>query len=461
MQLNDVQRDCPWRVSFLKGERKEKENICSQMSHFGYENTLSFAKEQDEKDALSTYRDQFFIPQINGEDSIYFATHSLGLQPKNVSSYVMRELSDWATRGVNGHFDPHKQVPWADYHSALSSQMARIVGAEPSEVVVMNSLTVNLHLLMVSFYRPTLNRYKVICEQKAFSSDYYAISSQVRFHGFDPDEAIVEVAPQEGKHCIYHGDIVEAIEAAGDRLAMVLIGGVHYYSGQFFDLPSIVAAAHQVGATCGFDLAHAAGNVPLELHQWKVDFAAWCSYKYLNSGPGGVAGLFVHQRHATQFELPRFAGWWGHERESRFEMKKDFVPTKGAEGWQLSNPPILQMAAHRASLALFDTVGMEKIRSKSEQLTAYLAAVVQDVALRNRATHKVAVITPAEPHRRGAQLSIEVREGGKRLFDALVRQGVVADWREPHVIRLAPAPLYNTFEEVYHFGQCLENALSL
>lgn len=421
-------------------------------------NSLAYAKSLDEKDALKSYRDRFFIPKINGEESVYFTGNSLGLQPKSVKDYIQNELDDWATFGVEGHFEAKK--PWFAYHEFLTEKIAKIVGAKTSEVVVTHSLTTNLHLMMVSFYRPTAKRYKIICEEKAFPSDQYALESQVKFHGLDVKDALIEVGPRSGEHTIRHEDIITAIEEAGDELAMVMIGGVNYYTGQLFDMKSIAEKAHKVGATCGFDLAHAAGNVILKLHEWGVDFAAWCSYKYLNSSPGGVSGLFVHENHEFNEDLPRFAGWWGYDKETRFEMKPGFVPMKGAEGWQLSNAPVLGMAAHLASLDIFDEVGMDKLRAKSDQLTAYLEAVINDISERLNHLCEFEIITPKNPKERGAQLSILAHGKGKAMFDALTKQGVIADWREPNVIRIAPVPLYNSFEDIFRFGQYLEKAIS-
>lgn len=421
-------------------------------------NSLEYAKQLDTKDPLASYRQRFFIPQFQGRDTIYFTGNSLGLQPKTVKDHLQQELNDWATYGVEGHFDAKN--PWFSYHEFLTEKAAKIVGALESEVVITHSLTTNLHLLMVSFYRPTASRYKILCEQKAFPSDQYALESQVKFHGFRPEEAIIEVGPREGEHCIRHEDILEAIEQNADSLALVMIGGVNYYTGQLFDMKSITAAAHKVGAVAGFDLAHAAGNVELSLHDWQVDFAAWCSYKYLNSGPGGVSGMFVHQNHENKPELPRFAGWWGYDKETRFKMEPGFVPMKGAEGWQLSNAPVLGMAAHMASLQIFDEAGMDALTTKSGQLTAYLEEIIQDISDRHSENCSFEIITPNDIDQRGAQLSILAHGMGKALFDALTEQGVIADWREPNVIRIAPVPLYNSFEDVYRFGQCLENAIN-
>ncbi|MCB9223789.1 MAG: kynureninase [Crocinitomicaceae bacterium] len=421
-------------------------------------NSIDYAKSLDAKDELSSYRDRFYIPKINGQDSVYFTGNSLGLQPKNLINYLQQELDDWAKYGVEGHFDAKN--PWFSYHELLTPKIAKIVGALNSEVVVTHSLTTNLHLLMVSFYQPKGERYKILCEQKAFPSDQYALESQVRFHGYDPSESLIEVGPRDGEHTIRHEDVIAAIKEHGSEIALVMIGGVNYYSGQLFNMEEITKAGHEVGAMVGFDLAHAAGNVILKLHDWQVDFAAWCSYKYLNSSPGGVSGMFVHQNHENKPELPRFAGWWGYDKDSRFMMEPGFKPMKGAEGWQLSNAPVLGMAAHLASLDIFDEVGMDKLRSKSDELTAYLEEIIEDITQRKGHLCQFEIITPKDQSERGAQLSILAHGKGKAMFDALTKQGVIADWREPNVIRIAPVPLYNSFEDVYRFGQYLENAIS-
>jgi kynureninase len=420
-------------------------------------NSVEFARELDQADPLKSYRDKFHIPQFNGKDTVYFTGNSLGLQPKSTKAYIEQELNDWATFGVEGHFEAKK--PWFAYHEFLTEKAAKIVGAKPAEVVVTHSLTTNLHLLMVSFYRPTKTRYKILCEKKAFPSDQYALESQVKFHGFDPADAIIEVAPRNEDHLITDQDILDTIRKHGNEIALVMIGGVNYYSGQLFDMETITRAGHEAGAVVGFDLAHAAGNVKLNLHNWQVDFAAWCSYKYLNSSPGGVSGMFVHQNHANKPELPRFAGWWGHDKEVRFLMEPGFKPMPGAEGWQLSNAPVLGMAAHLASLDIFDEVGMDKLIEKRIRLTTYLEDLILEVSAKHAAVCRFEIITPKEPSRRGAQLSILVHGKGKSLFDGLTKQGVIADWREPNVIRIAPTPLYNSFEDIYNFCQALEKSI--
>ncbi len=418
-----------------------------------FENTPEFARQLDLEDPLRSFREQFFIPQVNGRDSIYFTGNSLGLQPKTVADCIREELDDWARLGVEGHFAARH--PWMSYHEQFARPLAAITGALPEEVVAMNQLTVNLHLLMVSFYQPTQTRFKIICEAKAFPSDQYALQSQVQLHGFDPREAIVEVKPREGEHVLRTKDILDTIHQHRDSVALVLFGGVNYYSGQFYDLPAITNAAHEAGAMAGFDLAHAAGNVELELHAWNVDFACWCSYKYLNSGPGGVAGAFIHQRHIANKNLRRLAGWWGHNKESRFRMEPTFEPILTAEGWQLSNAPVLSMAAHRASLAVFMEAGMERLHAKRRLLAAHLRFVVETVT----AGKEITLLTPATDADRGCQLSILTGSNGKWLFDELTARGVIADWREPNVIRIAPVPLYNSFFDSWEFGNFLYELL--
>jgi kynureninase len=424
-----------------------------------YQNTIDFAREMDQKDPLKSFRDKFHFPNFMdmGMDMVYFAGNSLGLQPKSVGRYIQEELDAWSKFGVEGHFLAEK--PWFAYHEFLTEKTAKIVGANPEEVVVTHSLTTNLHLLMVSFFKPEGKRTKIICEAKAFPSDQYALESQVKFHGLNTDTELIEVAPREGEHLIREEDILNKIDEIGDELAMVMIGGVNYYTGQLFDMAAITEAGHAVGAKVGFDLAHAAGNINLKLHDWGVDFAAWCGYKYLNSSPGGVSGIFVHERHAFNTDLPRFAGWWGHDKETRFQMESGFNPMRGAEGWQLSNAPILGMSAHLASLDIFDEAGMDRIGEKRDLMTAYLEFVIEDVSKRNSDRCKFEIITPTDKIRRGAQLSILAHGQGKSLFDALTKKGVIADWREPNVIRVAPTPLYNSFEDCYNFGLHLEGSI--
>ena len=422
-----------------------------------FENTLSFAQHLDAQDPLRSFREKFLFPTFHEKTVRYFTGNSLGLQPKTARSYIEEELDAWAKYGVEGHFLAKR--PWFSYHENLTEKAAKVVGAFPIEVVVTHSLTTNLHLLMVSFYRPEGKRTKILCEAKAFPSDQYALESQVKFHGLDVNEHLVEVAPREGEQLIREEDILNKIEELGDELALVMIGGVNYYTGQLFDMETITKAGHKVGAIVGFDLAHAAGNINLKLHDWGVDFAAWCGYKYLNSSPGGVSGMFVHERHAYKPELRRFAGWWGYDKDTRFLMEPVFNPMKGAEGWQLSNAPVLGMAAHLASLDIFDEAGMDRIGAKRDLMTAYLEFVIDDISEKNKDRVSFELITPRDKTKRGAQLSIMAKGQGKALFDALAEEGVVADWREPNVIRVAPAPLYNSFEDCYWFGQLLEKAI--
>ena len=422
-----------------------------------YEPTLEFARAQDAADPLGKYREQFHFPTLDTPELVYFTGHSLGLQPKNVRAAVELELDEWAKYGVEGHF--HSTNPWYSYHELLTPAMAGIVGAQPSEVVCMNSLTTNIHLLFVSFYRPDKQRYKIISEARMFPSDRYLLETQAQFHGFDPDDAIIEVAPREGEWLIREEDILQAIETHADELALVFFGGVNFFTGQLFDMPRLTAAAHAAGAVAGFDLAHAAGNVPLSLHEWDVDFAAWCSYKYLNSSPGNVGGIFVHEKHGRSFDLPRFGGWWGHDKNTRFEMKNGFQPMEGAEGWQLSNAPILGMSAMKASLEVFADVGMRALREKSERLTAYLEYTIDTLA-EEFPDAGISIITPREPELRGCQISINIAGRERKLFDDMIAAGLIADFREPCIIRIAPVPLYNSFEDVFTFGRVMRELLA-
>lgn len=406
----------------------------------------------DAIDTLHIFREHFLIPQFDGLDAIYLTGNSLGLQPKTARKYIEEELDDWARLGVEGHL--HARHPWLPYHEFVTEPLARIVGAKPVEVVAMNSLTVNLHLLMASFYRPQDSRTKIVIEKGAFPSDRYAVESQLKFHGYDSSH-LIELTPLVGESLLRTEDILNTIEREGNSIAMILLGGVNYYTGQAFDMAAITEAGHRAGAVVGFDLAHAAGNLELKLHDWNVDFAAWCSYKYLNSGPGGIAGIFVHERHARSFDLPRFAGWWGHDKGTRFQMGPEFVPLEGAEGWQLSNPPIFQLAALRASLELFDAAGMTELRQKSEGLTGYLESLLTQIE-----TDRIEIITPKQPDARGCQLSIRVKDADRTLFDQLTARGVMADWREPDVIRVAPAPLYNSYTDVAQFADILRKVLA-
>lgn len=421
-----------------------------------FENTLSFAQSLDAADPLKEFRDRFFIPQHEGKDAVYFTGNSLGLQPGTTAAYVQQELEDWARMGVEGHF--HAKHPWMPYHELFPRQLSAIVGCKETEVVVMNSLTVNLHLLMASFYRPTKERFRIICEAGAFPSDQYAFESQAIHHGFDPATAVVEVAPGEGEHTLRTEDIIAVIQEHGQSVAVVLFGGVNYYTGQFFDIKAITEAAHAAGAYAGFDLAHAAGNVALQLHDWNVDFACWCSYKYLNSGPGGVAGAFIHEQHASDAAFPRLAGWWGYQKDTRFQMQKGFRAIPTAEGWQLSNAPVLSMAAHKASLDIFEEAGMQQLQAKQKQLSAFLFFIIDDC---NKKMNEpfIEIITPRNAKERGCQVSMLMLQKGKEIFNALMEKGVIADWREPNVIRVAPVPLYNSFEDIYRFGEIISSVL--
>jgi kynureninase len=421
-----------------------------------YEFNRQFAEARDAGDPLRAYRGQFSFPELGTKQLVYFTGHSLGLQHESLRAAVTLELDDWAKYGVEGHFIGTN--PWYSYHERLTPAMAAIVGARELEVVCMNSLTTNLHLLFVSFYRPTSKRYKIISEAKMFPSDRYLLETQARFHGFDPDQAIIEVAPRDGEMLIREDDILAAIDTHAGELALVFFGGVNYFTGQLFDMQKLTAAAHQAGAVAGFDLAHAAGNVPLALHDWGVDFAAWCSYKYLNASPGNTGAVFVHERHAHSFDLPRFGGWWGHDKDTRFQMKPGFQPMEGAEGWQLSNVPVLGMAAMKASLDVFASAGMQALRRKSEQLTAYLEFVIDQLAERFPDAG-ISIITPRDPARRGAQISMLVAGRERELFDQMIAAGLIVDFREPCIIRMAPVPLYNSFTDVFTFAEVLAGLL--
>lgn len=420
-----------------------------------FQNTREFAQQLDSQDELKKYRDEFIFPQHNGKDVIYFTGNSLGLQPKRTKKYVDDVMNDWANLAVEGHF--YAEKPWWDYQERFANPLSKIVGAKPSEVTVMNTLTVNLHLLMVSFYRPTATRYKIICEEKAFPSDQYMFQSQVNSRGYKPEDAIVEIKRREGEHNIRLEDILAKIDEVGDGLALVLIGGVNYYTGQVFDMKTITEAGHKVGAIVGFDLAHAAGNIELQLHDWNVDFAAWCSYKYMNSGPGNASGCFIHEKHHNA-DLPRFAGWWGHNKERRFKMEPTFDPIVGAEGWQVSNLPILSLAPYLASVEMFAEVGMEKLIQKRNQITSYLEFILQEIDKEINGT-EFEIITPANQQERACQLSVFLHGQGRNLFDYLMKNGVITDWREPNVIRFAPVPFYCSYEDMYEFGQILKQGI--
>jgi kynureninase len=399
----------------------------------------------DADDPLASFRTRFLFPKTaSGADCIYLCGHSLGLQPKKAKDYIEQELRDWADLGVEGHF--HARSPWMPYHRLLTEQTAELVGARPQEVVVMNSLTVNLHLMMVSFYRPTPRRHKIVMESGAFPSDQYAVKSQIKVHGYDPASALIELTPRPGEFCVRDEDVGELIEREGDRISLILLGSVNYATGQAFDMERITASGHARGCVVGFDLAHAVGNLLLKLHEWGPDFAVWCSYKYLNGGPGCVGGCFVHERHARNWELPRYAGWWGHEEQIRFEMGSEFQPMAGAEGWQLSNPPILALAPLRASMEIFHEAGMEQLRAKSVALTGYLEFLLEGIA-----SPKFSIITPEESERRGAQISMRIPDKGKTFCEELGGAGVIGDWREPDILRVAPIPLYNSYQDVYEF----------
>ena len=418
-----------------------------------YQDSLAYAKEQDQQDKLAHLRSQFHIPKDkDGNDWLYFTGNSLGLQPKNTQKYIQQELDDWAKYGVEGHFEAKN--PWLPYHEFLTEKMAKIVGAKPLEVVVMNTLTTNLHLLMVSFYQPTKKKYKIVIESDAFPSDRYAVQSQLKFHGFDADEGLIEWKPRTGEELLNIEDLETIVAEQGDEIALLLIGGVNYYTGQYLDIKKIAEIGHSKECMVGIDLAHGAGNISPELHNSGVDFAAWCTYKYLNSGPGSLGGLFVHEKHAHNKELPRFSGWWNHNKETRFNMRQPFDVMPGAEGWQLSNPPILSMAAIKASLDMFADVGMGALREKSEKLTGYFEFLIKQIA-----SDSIKIITPTNPKERGCQLSIQVKNADKSLHKKLTENNIITDWREPDVIRCAPVPMYNSFEDVYRMVSILKGLL--
>jgi len=415
---------------------------------------LEYAKLQDKHDALAHYRTQFHIPKDNnGNDWLYFTGNSLGLQPKSTQQYIQQELDDWANFGVEGHFEA--KTPWMPYHEFLTESMAKIVGAKPIEVVIMNTLTTNLHLLMVSFYQPTKTKYKIVIESDAFPSDRYAVQTQLEFHGFDAKEGLIEWKPRNGEELLHIEDLETILETQGDEIALLLIGGVNYYTGQYLDIKKIAEIGHAKDCMVGIDLAHGAGNIQPELHNSGVDFAAWCTYKYMNSGPGSLAGLFVHEKHAHNKDLKRFAGWWSHNKSTRFNMRQPLDVIPGAEGWQLSNPPILSMAAIKASLDMFNEVGMDALREKSEQLTGYFEFLLNQLSNEN-----IKIITPTNPKERGCQLSIQVKNADKSLHQKLTEAHVITDWREPDVIRCAPVPLYNSFEDVYLMVEKLKEILN-
>ena len=411
----------------------------------------AYAAELDRTDGLAGFRERFHIPRHAGKDEVYLCGNSLGLQPKDTARYVQEELEDWQRLAVRAHFDGRR--PWMPYHELFTERTAKLVGALPLEVVNMNSLTVNLHLMMTSFYRPTDRRRKIVIEHGAFPSDRYAVGSQLRLHGLDPDQSLIELKPSAGRAYIEEDEIEALLAAEGANIALIMLPGVQYYSGQVFDMARLTRAGHKAGCMVAFDLAHAVGNVPLRLHDWGMDFAVWCNYKYMNAGPGAVAGCFVHERHARAFERPRLAGWWGHDKASRFRMGPEFVPMIGAEGWQLSNPPVLGLAPLLASLDIFDEAGMDRLRAKSLTLTGYL-----EFLLKERLADEVEILTPADPERRGCQLSQRLHAGAqqaRRVFEQLEAAGVTGDWREPDVIRVAPVPLYNSYADVHTFVDIL------
>lgn len=416
----------------------------------------SFAEQQDRADPLAKLRDAFRIPtRADGTEHVYFCGHSLGLQPKAVGRFVQEELDSWAQRAVDGHFESPR--PWLKYHEAFAPSLARLVGAQPAEVVAMNTLTVNLHLMLATFYRPTPERSKILIEKHAFSSDRYAVASQARLHGFDPKTTVIEIGPRAGEEAVRTEDVLALIEREGAQIATIMLPGVQFLNGQRFDLHAIAQHARRAGCRVGFDLAHAIGNVPIELHDSGADFAVWCHYKYVNAGPGAVGGCFVHERHAHDFDLVRLAGWWGHDKASRFQMPHDLQPLPGAEGWQISNLPILAAAPLLASLPLFDAAGMSALRAKSVQLTGYLESL-----LRAQLADSVTILTPADTQARGCQLSLRLRRSpadAHKVFDALAAAGFTGDWREPDVIRVAPVPLYNTFAEAWEFATALGRIL--
>lgn len=415
--------------------------------------TREAAAALDARDPLAKYRERFCFPRApRGGEALYLCGHSLGLEPKSTRQYLEQELKDWAELAVEAHF--RAKAPWLGYHRILADATARLVGAKPVEVVVMNSLTVNLHLMMVSFYRPTKQRYKIMMERGAFPSDQYAVKSQLHYHGFDPASALIELAPRAGEWAVREEDILAMIEKEGPSVALILLPGVNYSTGQTFDFASITRAGQKQGCVVGIDLAHAAGNLLLKLHDWNADFAVWCTYKYMNAGPGAVGGCFVHERHTKNADLPRFAGWWGHNEETRFRMGPDFVPMAGAEGWQLSNAPVLSMAALRASMEIFDEAGMEALRKKSVALTGYLEA-----RLDQDRSKKFHIVTPREPERRGAMLAIRIAENGRSVVDRLLEQGVFTDFREPDILRVTPAPLYNSYQDVATFVERFVSAV--
>lgn len=443
-------------VAFVLNNKRR--SLFRNIGLMNYDNTLEFANKLDEQDTLKSIREEFLIPKQNGKDLIYLCGNSLGLQPRSAMARIQDQLTVWQEKAVEGWF--HGSDPWLSYHKKLIGPLSEILGAKPAEVTVMNSLTVNLHLLMVSFYKPINKRFKIIMEAGAFPSDQYAVESQVRFHGFDPKDAVIEIAPRHNESTLRTADIVKQIQDNADELALVLFSGINYYSGQFFDLEAIAAAAHKAGAYAGFDLAHAAGNVPLKLHAWGADFACWCSYKYINSGPGGISGVFVHEKHFSDAALNRFAGWWGYRHDKRFLMATGFVPENGADGWNVSTSPIILMALHQASLDIFEKAGgLLPLRAKSVLLTGYLEFLINDLN-KSYGEDVFKIITPGDPAARGCQLSVVCKRNAKAIFNYLAGNGVIGDWREPDVIRLSPVPLYNSFGDVYKAAEQLNEAIT-
>jgi kynureninase len=416
--------------------------------------TLPYAKSLHQKDPLKSFREKFYIPFVGEKESIYFLGNSLGLQPKTAQDEVLNVMENWANFGVEGFFMGDE--PWLDYHKEITPLIADIVGAKPEEVVTMNHLTVNLHLMMISFYNPTASRYKIICESKAFPSDQYAFASQVQMHNLKIEDCIIEVQPKAGTDLITTEDILAVIKAHKDSVALVCFSGVNYYTGQIFDIKKITEAAHNAGAYAGFDLAHAAGNISLQLHDWKVDFACWCNYKYLNSGPGAIAGAFIHEQHLQNATIKRLEGWWGNDMSNRFKMEKTFTPMPTAEAWQLSTAPMMLLATHKASLNIFAEAGFDNLITKSKLLSEYLFFVLNEI----NAENKFQILTPTTPDERGCQVSLSINKNAKAIFDELIKNGIFADWREPNVIRIAAIPLYNTFEDIYFFGTTLQNLLA-
>jgi len=420
-----------------------------------FENSIQFAKSLDDADCLRKFRTEFIIPTVGGVEQIYFLGNSLGLQPKRTPLYIMQILDQWGHHGVEGFF--RGEQPWLNYHDQLVQPLAKIVGALPQEIVVMNQLTVNLHLLLISFYQPSKKRNKIICESKAFPSDQYMLETHIKQRGLDPEDVLIQIKPREGEVLLCEDDIIAAMGQHKNELALVLWGGVNYYTGQVFNMQKITETGHKAGAKVGFDLAHAAGNIRLRLHDWDVDFASWCSYKYLNSGPGAIAGAYINERYHTDKKLQRFAGWWGHKKEKRFLMKPGFDPIPSAEGWQLSTPSPVLYAAHKAALDIFEEAGLDDIFNKGQALSNYLFSVIADIN-NKLAGPAIKILTPGNENEKGCQVSMLVPGNGKYVFDTLTKNGVFADWREPDVIRVAPAPLYNSFEDIWRFGKILELA---